>query len=129
MRRTGTPETLYKIKDKATEMHDVFRQFAARDLLKESPEEDFTKLGTILESIKRLNIELERTVSNDHLDALFAAISSFVSGSNIIGAGSGGFILGWLKEGCTKQQVAEALKTKFPEAELTEMTICTDFVM
>lgn len=42
-----------------------------------------------------------------------------------VGAGSGGYILGWLKRGITKDMVEKQLKTKYPDAELTDVTLCT----
>jgi len=129
MRRSGTTDALYQIKERAPEMWKLFKDFANRDVDTPETEEDFNKLGQLLDKIKRHNIDLEKSISNEYLESLFAAISGFVSGSQIIGAGSGGFILGWLKKGCTKQQVADYLKAPFPNAELTEMSICTDFIM
>jgi hypothetical protein len=52
-------------------------------------EDSFVQLGTILNRVRRLNIDLEKSVSNEYLDSLFASLGKFVTGCNIIGAGSG----------------------------------------
>lgn len=101
-------------------------------------EESFVQLGTILNRVRRLNIDLESSVSNDYLDSLFNALSQHVTGCHIIGAGSGkclfannntnescegGFILGWLKQGATKEMVARHLSTSHPNAEISDVTL------
>lgn len=75
---------MYEIKDKASEMYEVFKDFAAKQP-GEATEANFEQLGTILDRIRCLNIELERTVSNEYLDGLFSTLAPFVSGQNIIG--------------------------------------------
>src|SRR5689334_18275870 len=117
MRRTATSESLYKIKNAPVKMWKIFKDYSSHDPDHADAEEDFKNLGIELNYIKKLNQELEKSIFNEYLDELFAAISSYVTGSQIIGAGSGGFILGWLRKGSTKQQVADALKVPFPNAE------------
>lgn len=67
-------------------MNRIFLDYSRRDLSHNADiDQDFNSLGACLESVKKLNFELERTITNEYLDGLFGAISQFVTGSNIIG--------------------------------------------
>jgi galactokinase/mevalonate kinase-like predicted kinase len=113
---------LNAIKKQARDMNDAFVKYSNTEN-PENAEEQFVRLGEILELAKKTNIQLEESITNEYINSLFELLQEFVTGSNIIGAGSGGYIVGWLKKGISKEVVSEALKQTYPDAQVTDMTL------
>jgi fucokinase len=128
LRKKQTVQSLAEISHRATEMHAMWQEFARRP--PHECEQLFDRLGEALQRFRFLNISLEKSVTNPHLEELFATVAPFVSGSQIIGAGSGGFVLGFLRTGVTKAQVNQKLQEKHAAdgVEIADMTICMELM-
>jgi fucokinase len=122
LRRSGIEQTMSSITAKADEMWATLRRFAS---LSEqecgTDERTFEELGRQLSDVRQLNVQLEKSITNEHLESLYKAIAPFVHGFNIIGAGSGGFIFGWLNRTSTREQVQRVLQHSFPNAEMADI--------
>ena len=103
-------------------MNETFQNYA-KNPTPENALAEFEKLGQIVEEAKKTNIKLEESITNEYINELFDHLSKYVTGSNIIGAGSGGYIVGWLKNDVSKSTVDISLKDKFPNASVTDMTL------
>jgi len=55
-------------------------------------DQTFDNLGQLLSEVRLLNIKLEKSITNEYLEGLYKTIDPFLSGYNIMGAGSGGFL-------------------------------------
>ena len=110
------------IKKQARDMNEAFVNYSNTEN-PQNAESQFEKLGLILEEAKKTNIKLEESITNEYINSLFELLQEFVYGSNIIGAGSGGYIVGWLKKDASKEVVTEALKQTYPDAQVTDMTL------
>ena len=125
LRKAGIVEIMEEIKDKADEMWQVFKKFATLTSSQcETDEKCFEDLGSLLSDVRRLNLRLEKSITNDYIEELYNFISPYVTGYNVIGAGSGGYIFGYLRKGCDRTQIADLLQKKYPNARMSDIKLC-----
>jgi galactokinase/mevalonate kinase-like predicted kinase len=124
MGRKETVGVLKEIFETGKNANGIFEKYSHKTDANHT-EEDFEAMGKLLEKVKHLNITLEHSVSNEYLNSLFAALSHYVSGCNIIGAGSGGFILGFLRDGVNRDEVKRNFAETHPDVVVTDVRLVT----
>jgi len=103
---------LHSFKSHAEKMFTIFQEISNEVISEKSV--GYAKLGHLLGLVREANIRLERSFTTDHIDNLFTALEPYVSGSHLIGAGAGGYIIGWLKDGVNKEVVQKQMEFQFP---------------
>eukprot|EP00741_Cyanophora_paradoxa_P008186 tig00000025_g7922.t1 len=112
LREEGIHAKMERLRSLAEHFFGLLERFAslAPESVDSASDAIFDAMGAALLDIRRGNVALEETWTNENVDALYAVLEPFVSGSYLVGAGSGGFVVGFLRAGATRGAVGAALR-------------------
>jgi galactokinase/mevalonate kinase-like predicted kinase len=114
-----TNDTLEELKVVTKNMAQAMGQFFSD---KEHNETLLEQIGSHLSHVRDLNIRLSLSTSHS-MGPLFDKINDMTYGTCMIGAGSGGYILGILKSEFTKQDALNRLNEDFPDVMLCDASL------
>ena len=82
------------------------------------------ELGDVLNQIRHLNIQLEpnQFIPPD-IESMFQFLAPFVYGAHLLGAGAGGYIVGFLRCPDQKQELNLQFLQKFPQASFEQFNL------
>ena len=129
-RSFNVPETLAEIYGHATSLFPLLQRFENTPIDDEQAMDAvFEELGQQLSLAKSLAEKLERKTTTPWLEELTSASLRFCSGCNAMGAGSGGFLIGYLKPGVRREEMQAYFEEEYPTTSLYCFKLCSDEIL